>query len=65
MDVFMPKKDGVEATTEIRKFESENNLKPIPIIFVTGNHTKFERMKTENLKLDGFLCKPLEKDILL
>lgn len=32
----MPEIDGYEATTEIRKYEIENNLKITPIIFVSS-----------------------------
>ena len=65
MDMFMPLMNGVKATKEIRMFEKEKNRQKTPIIIVTGNFTKFDRMKAQNLACDDFLCKPLDKDMLV
>ena len=65
MDVFMPVMNGIKATKEIRTFEKENELARTPIIIITGNYTKFDKMKTAKFEYDDFLCKPLDKDILV
>ena len=46
MDVFMPFMNGIKATKKIRKFEVEKKLDKTPIIMITGNYTKFDRLKT-------------------
>ena len=46
MDVFMPIMTGIKATKEIRKFENNNGLDKTPIIIITGNYTKFVRLKS-------------------
>ena len=46
MDVFMPFMNGIKATKRIRKFEVEKKLDKTPIIMITGNYTKFDRLKT-------------------
>lgn len=46
MDVFMPIMTGIKATKLIRKLENKLKLDKTPIIIITGNYTKFERMKT-------------------
>lgn len=61
----MPVMNGIEATTEIRKHEKQEQIEKTPILIVTGNYTKFDRMKTKNIDYDDFLCKPLDKDILV
>ena len=63
--MLMPLMNGVKATKEIRMFEKEKNRQKTPIIIVTGNFTKFYRMKAQNLACDDFLCKPLDKDMLV
>ena len=65
MDIFMPVLNGIQATKKIRNFEKENNLEKTPILIVSGNYTKYDRLRTQNIAYDDFLCKPLDKDILL
>ena len=65
MDIFMPIMNGIEATKEIRKHEKEMKKEKTPILIVTGNYTKFDRLRTQNVDYDDFLCKPIDKDILV
>ena len=36
MDIQMPKKDGLAATRAIRKWETDNARKPVPIVALTA-----------------------------
>ena len=65
MDIFMPMMNGIKATKAIRQHEAESNLDRTPVIIITGNYTKFDRMKSVDLDYDDFLCKPLDKDIIV
>jgi len=68
MDENMPNMLGTDATKEIRKFEKENNLKPVYIIALTANALTGDREKFINAGMDEYLTKPLDieklKDIL-
>ena len=46
MDIFMPVLNGIEATKEIRKYEKEHQKEKTPILIVTGNYTKYDRIRT-------------------
>jgi len=39
----MPRMDGTTAIKQIRKFEKENNIPPIFVIFYTGNLDEQEK----------------------
>jgi len=59
MDMRMPVMDGLEATREIRKFN-----KDIPIICMSANVYKEDKMMAQESGMDDFIEKPLErKDI--
>jgi len=59
MDMRMPVMDGLEATREIRKFN-----KDIPIICMSANVYKEDKMAAQESGMDDFIEKPLErKDI--
>lgn len=64
MDCMMPVMDGFTATTEIRQFEQENNLAPMPIIALTASVLDQDVQKCSDVGMDGYLCKPLKKDKL-
>ena len=64
MDVFMPVMNGIEATKKIREFERENKREKTAIIVVTGNYTKYDRVRALQLDVNDFICKPLEKDVI-
>ena len=62
-DVNMPVMGGIEAAEEIRRYEVENNMENIPIIFLTGESS--EKKKNMCLAEDGpirgfkYIVKPL------
>ncbi|MEM0977089.1 MAG: response regulator [Pseudomonadota bacterium] len=65
MDLAMPKKTGLEATKDIRTFESESCAKPTPIIALTANAFDEDKRSCERVGMNGFLSKPVTKDALL
>ena len=64
MDISMPVMDGIESTKQIKQYESENNLRHIPIVAVTANALKGDREKFMAAGLDEYCTKPIKKDIL-
>ena len=64
MDISMPVMDGVEATKQIKQYETENGLKHVPIVAVTANALKGDREKFMGAGLDEYCTKPIKKDIL-
>lgn len=60
MDIKMPRKDGNEATAEIRKTN-----KKIPIIAHTGYVFEEDRQRARKLGFDDYLCKPVSEEELL
>jgi signal transduction histidine kinase/CheY-like chemotaxis protein len=65
MDHMMPEMDGIEATAEIRKFETENETskesgKQIPIIALTANAVMGMREMFIEKGFNDFLAKPID-----
>ena len=62
LDIRMPVKDGFEVCKEIK---SDENLKNIPVIFLTASSgTKIED-SVEDHKADGFVLKPFDAAVLI
>lgn len=59
MDIQMPEKSGIEATTEIRNL-LDKKKKNIPIIALTANALKGEEKKYREVGMDDFLTKPFK-----
>ena len=59
MDVMMPKKSGVEATLEIRKFS------PVPILFLTAKSLDSDKESAYSSGGDDYLVKPFSSGELL
>ncbi len=64
MDGQMPVMSGLDATGQIRAFEKENNLEPIPIIALTAHAMKGDRALFINSGMDDYLTKPLNSTAL-
>lgn len=61
MDVQMPLKDGYTATREIRAYEAEHSLAPVPIIALTAHALKGEETRAADAGCSGYLAKPISK----
>lgn len=59
MDMMMPEKDGVQATTELRKLGYNN-----PIIAMTANATKEGKNHAISFGMDGYVTKPTKLDAI-
>lgn len=59
-DIMLPKMDGFELATEIRKLNSD-----IPIIFLSAKTLKEDRIKGLRLGADDYLVKPFSIEELL
>ncbi|WP_177761655.1 response regulator [Flavobacterium sp. I3-2] len=62
MDIQMPVMDGIEATKEIRKISSFDN---VPIIGVTAGNILIEKEKCMNAGISDMLAKPIKQNDLL
>lgn len=62
MDLMMPVMDGLEATTEIRKYESDLSYST-PIIGLTANTFDSDREKCLQHGMDEYMAKPFELDL--
>jgi CheY-like chemotaxis protein len=60
MDLVMPRLNGIEATKEIRKLET-NAVKHVPIIALTANVTSADRELCLAAGMDNFLGKPFKR----
>lgn len=65
MDIFMPILDGLDATREIRDFERDHGLSPVPIAAVSANAFTEDRERSLQAGCTDFLAKPIRKIPLL
>jgi CheY-like chemotaxis protein len=65
MDIFMPVMDGLDATREIRTFEKERGLRPVPIVAVSANAFAEDRQRSMKAGCSDFMAKPIRKTPLL
>eukprot|EP00741_Cyanophora_paradoxa_P016878 tig00020943_g16301.t1 len=64
MDAMMPRKDGLQATREVRAHEAALGLKPMPIVALTANVAAECRDEALAAGQDDYLTKPiLKKDL--
>jgi signal transduction histidine kinase/CheY-like chemotaxis protein len=60
MDCDMPVMDGFAAAQKIREYESQQSLKPVPIIAVTAHALREEKQRCFDVGMDLHLSKPLK-----
>ena len=65
MDLEMPVLDGISATREIRQWEQEEDLDPVPIIALTSHDQKEKLVETLDAGCTAHLIKPLTKEAML
>lgn len=59
-DIMMPEMNGIELTSEIRKFNQN-----IPILFLTAKDDLTTKTEGFNLGIDDYMVKPIDLDELL
>ena len=59
MDISMPEMNGLEATSEIRKYEHENEIEHTPIIGVTAHALNGDMESFIDAGMDDYLSKPV------
>ncbi len=64
MDMQMPVMDGYTATSLIRAWERENNIRPVPILALTAYALKKDEQKSLEAGCNGHLTKPIKKSQL-
>jgi PAS domain S-box-containing protein len=65
MDIQMPVLDGYEATRQIRLWETETNVEPVPIVALTAHAMVEETHRITEAGCDLHLAKPIRKKLLL
>ena len=65
MDLEMPVMNGITATREIRQWEQEEDLDPVPIIALTSHDQKEKLLETLEAGCTAHLIKPLTKEAML
>lgn len=61
MDISMPEMDGMEASTVIRKIETDRGSPPVPIIAMTAHAMEGDEERIKEAGLSHYLTKPLNK----
>lgn len=64
MDISMPEMDGMEASHEIRKIESQEDCSRIPIVAMTAHAMEGDEERIRDYGIDHYLTKPLKKDLI-
>lgn len=57
LDIKMPKKDGIEVLTEIRKHP---DLKMIPVVMLTSSNLDKDIIESYNLGVNAYIVKPVD-----
>lgn len=63
MDLSMPVMDGMEATQQIRKIDSD--ISSVPIVGFSAHNYVEIRQKCFDVGMDDFLCKPVDDKKML
>ena len=64
MDCHMPDMDGFETTQTLRKYEEEQQRRPVPIIALTANTSAEIRQECLTSGMSDYVAKPIKIDTL-
>jgi two-component system response regulator len=59
LDLQLPKKDGRSVLADVR---ADRELRRIPVVVLTSSQSHWEILKQENLFVESYLIKPLQRD---
>jgi two-component system, chemotaxis family, response regulator Rcp1 len=62
LDMELPKKDGRQVLLELR---SDERLQAIPVLVLTASAVHRAVLQAENLRIDGFMTKPVSSEQFL
>ena len=62
LDLFLPKKDGLEVLSEIK---ADYDLKDIPVVILTSSEAQEDRSRCELLHVDSYITKPVNVEKFL
>jgi len=65
MDIQMPRKDGYQATRELRATEDRPDLRDIPIVAMSANAFQEDVQRSRKAGMNGHLAKPVALDKLM
>ena len=57
LDLTLPKLDG---RSVLAKVKADDDLSEIPVVIMTASTAEKDRLRAENLRVDGYMVKPLE-----
>jgi signal transduction histidine kinase/DNA-binding NarL/FixJ family response regulator len=64
MDLQMPVMDGLEATRQIRAWETQHGATPVPIVALTADAFDEDRQRCFAVGMNDFLTKPVAQEAL-
>ncbi|NIP86106.1 MAG: response regulator [Planctomycetales bacterium] len=59
LDLNLPRKDGRQVLSEIRE---DPQLRQIPVVVLTVSDSDTDRLRSEQLHVEGYLAKPVDRD---
>ncbi|MDR3001524.1 MAG: response regulator [Fibromonadaceae bacterium] len=65
LDIMMPEMDGYEVLRTIRNMEQKASAKASRIIMVTALEEQEDKAKAFHENCDGYLTKPIERNLLI
>lgn len=65
MDVQLPRMDGLQATSTIRKFEKENGVPPAKIIAMTAHAMAGDEERCYRVGMNAYISKPIQEKVLI
>lgn len=62
LDLRLPKVDGLDVLSKIK---SDDELRPVPVVILTASEDEQDKLRCEELSIDGYLTKPVDVDQFL